>query len=53
MPEETAADRLEKDPRPKGEAVSRGPLRRGEEKTPATAAPGTDAQEKVHPKKDA
>jgi hypothetical protein len=51
MTDESAADRLEKDPRPKGEAVPRGPPARAEDETPAaTPAPGTEAQDKVRPK---
>lgn len=50
MPEESAADRLERDPRPKGEAVSRGPERRVKERKEAEPAPGTEAQDRIRPK---
>lgn len=50
MPEESAADRLERDPRPKGEAVPRGPEPRIQEREQAEPAPGTEAQGRVRPK---
>jgi len=51
MPEkESAAERLEKDPRPKGEAVPRKPVGASDEDKERLGAPGTDQQVDVRPK---
>lgn len=48
--DESAADRLQKDPRPKGEAVPRRPVRGAGEEKDAAGAPGTDQEVGVRPK---
>ncbi|GEM_PF-6413797 len=60
MTDESAADRLARDPRPKGQAIPRGPTvgdpddpraeTKARERRTATALPGTEAQGSVHPK---